>query len=285
MNNLILALLIFTSSIYMSGCASIVEGSSQTMSVKTISNGNEVTDAFCEMENSKGTYFIKTPGTTKVQKANAPMTIKCKKDGIQPGIAIVESFTNAAAFGNLIFGAFVGTGIDMATGAAYVYPDLVTVLMGKSITMSSVENASKYSNTNSNNSQFSDVNAVPYLNENGREAYKTFLSKKPPKAFAIDEKGNYGWQSGGNESVAEKALRRCNARSNTECSLYAVNENVVWNEPIKTQSVAKKNVTELPDNKNINAYEKLDGYKLQCKELGFKIGTESFGNCVLKLSK
>lgn len=133
--------LVISTSLLFSGCASIVEGSSQIVSVKTVSKDQDVQDAFCQMDNGKGTFFVKTPGTTKIQKANAPLNIKCEKTGFQPGTAVVESFTKAMAFGNILFGGFIGAGVDMATGAAYVYPDLITVLMGENIKISGEESA------------------------------------------------------------------------------------------------------------------------------------------------
>jgi hypothetical protein len=35
------------------------------------------------------------------------------------------------AFGNILFGGFIGAGVDMSTGAAYDYPDLIHVAMGE----------------------------------------------------------------------------------------------------------------------------------------------------------
>jgi hypothetical protein len=44
----------------------------------------------------------------------------------------VKSSTKAMAFGNILFGGVIGAGVDVATGAAYDYPTLITVVMGKS---------------------------------------------------------------------------------------------------------------------------------------------------------
>jgi hypothetical protein len=130
--------------LFLNGCASIVEGSSQQVSVKTIDKGVDLNEAFCEMVNSKGTYFVKTPGSVKIDKANAPLEVKCSKEGYQPGLASVESFTKAMAFGNILFGGPIGAGIDMATGAAYIYPNLITVLMGEKIVLDKEANAKQF---------------------------------------------------------------------------------------------------------------------------------------------
>jgi hypothetical protein len=40
-----------------------------------------------------------------------------------------------------------------------------------------------------------------------------------------------------------------------------------------------------PENKNNQTSSLMDGAKIKCADLGFKVGTETFGNCVLKLLK
>lgn len=50
-------------------------------------------------------------------------------------MASVKSSTKAMAFGNIIFGGVIGAGVDVATGAAYDYPTMITVLMGDRITI------------------------------------------------------------------------------------------------------------------------------------------------------
>jgi hypothetical protein len=80
-----------------------------------------------------------------------------------------------------------------------------------------------------------DVDAVPYLSERGREHYRTYLTKAPPKAFAIAESGKL-WASWGTRpanpqdpiDVAERALTLCAKANNAPCKLYALDNTVVW---------------------------------------------------------
>jgi hypothetical protein len=39
------------------------------------------------------------------------------------------------AFGNILLGGVIGAAVDVGTGAAYDYPSLITVLMGKTTTV------------------------------------------------------------------------------------------------------------------------------------------------------
>lgn len=138
-----------TAAMALGGCASIVDGTTQTMSIQTYNNGNQVTKATCSLINSKGTWFIpSTPGTTTVHKDYGDMTVTCKKSGMNPGIATVQSHAHAMWAGNIVFGGVVGAGVDAADGAAYNYPNLVTVLMGKHITVAPPKSKkSKHSKT------------------------------------------------------------------------------------------------------------------------------------------
>jgi len=119
------------------GCASIVSGTNQLLSVETrSSSGAALAGANCKLANNKGTWFVTTPGSTSVNRSFEALNVRCEKDGAEPGLATVNSSTKAMAFGNLIFGGVIGAGVDMASGAAYDYPNLITITMGSNLTIS-----------------------------------------------------------------------------------------------------------------------------------------------------
>jgi hypothetical protein len=117
--------------ITLAGCASIVNGQTQVLSVKTQLQGEEIAKADCIMLNNKGTWYVTTPGTVSVHRSYQDLHITCKKDGVDPGTATVKSSTKAMAFGNILFGGVIGAGVDAGTGAAYDYPQLIAVEMGQ----------------------------------------------------------------------------------------------------------------------------------------------------------
>jgi hypothetical protein len=119
-----------------SGCASIVNGTNQVMSIDARQKDSRqlVVGANCELNNGKGVYYVTTPGTVVVSRAYEPLSVKCEKDSYQPGIASVPSATKGMAFGNIIFGGIIGAGVDMASGAAYDYPNSIRIIMGERIT-------------------------------------------------------------------------------------------------------------------------------------------------------
>jgi dienelactone hydrolase len=75
----------------------------------------------------------------------------------------------------------------------------------------------------------SDIAAVPYLRDTGREGYRTFLTKDAPRAFALSPSGAWGYSTVDNgEDTTELALARCRRNSKLPCALYAVDDQVVW---------------------------------------------------------
>lgn len=118
------------------GCASIVSGTNQSVSLETRSKeGQAVMGANCKLSNNKGTWYVTSPGSVVVNRSYEDLLIDCEKENQQPGLASVKSSTKAMAFGNILFGGVIGAGVDIASGAAYDYPTMITVLMGSKVTV------------------------------------------------------------------------------------------------------------------------------------------------------
>lgn len=74
--------------VLMTGCASITGTSGQNVSVETRSKeGKAVVGASCELSNSKGKWFVTTPGSVGVRRSNDDMIVLCTKEGFEPGRA------------------------------------------------------------------------------------------------------------------------------------------------------------------------------------------------------
>jgi hypothetical protein len=81
----------------------------------------------------------------------------------------------------------------------------------------------------------SDVNAVPGLDQRGKEGYVSWLSKPTPRAFVISAGGkwNAAWGTktkdfGEPKDPTERALLHCKKRGLNDCKVYALDDNVVW---------------------------------------------------------
>ena len=83
-----------------------------------------------------------------------------------------------------------------------------------------------------------DVTAVPYLSDSGREGYKNFLTRSTPRAFAIGAGGAWSWAEEGDDPV-ERVLAACQRIRNIPCQLYAIDEEVVWSEPVNKTLAAQ----------------------------------------------
>jgi hypothetical protein len=211
------------------GCASVTGTNSQKMSVETsTADGQKVLDAECSLSNDKGTWQIKTPGETTIVRSNKLINIKCVKPPLPQGRVDVDSDTRSAMFGNILIGGIVGAVIDHSSGAAYEYPEIIQVVMGKTLFAKLPDSKPGASNTSNARTvavysapgapkptaaagqapgvqtgpapvpvnfiatgfaDVNDVDAIPYLGDRGRESYRGWLTRPTPKAFAIAPNG------------------------------------------------------------------------------------------------
>jgi hypothetical protein len=111
----------------LSGCATIVDGSTQSVSVST----TPVQGAACTLTSSQGTWYVTTPGTVQVHKTKNDLTVTCSKDGFQPGSQVAVSKFGGATFGNIVLGGGVGAIVDASTGANYYYDSPLTIPLGE----------------------------------------------------------------------------------------------------------------------------------------------------------
>ena len=114
----IIIIIFFT---FLNGCASITESKNQSMSVTT----GEVTGAMCTLSNSKGSYYVTTPGSVMVRNACDQLAVSCTKEGYvpaNPAAGTVQDKAKKMAWGNIVFGGIIGIAVDRSTGAGCQYP-------------------------------------------------------------------------------------------------------------------------------------------------------------------
>ena len=242
------------------GCASIVSGQNQSISVVSTNQGADLAGARCSLVNDKGTWYATTPGSVTVHRSYKDLTVECTAPGADRGVAAVKSSTKAMAFGNIIFGGVIGVGVDTVSGAAYDYPSIVTVRMGRVVDAATYasEAASQAAATGAQASTTaagtqaaavprggratlrehrkqvppdtgyavaSDSASVPVRQE-GKDRYLHYLTLPAPKAFVVYESGGWRFFSGDGDAMS-KALDFC-MREGKPCWLYAVDDRVVW---------------------------------------------------------
>jgi len=160
MSKLIIILLALSPTLFV-GCASITGTTGQSISVETRNEAGVVSGANCEMSNSKGKWFLTTPGSVQIRRSNDDMMVICQKEGLQPGTASVVSDTKGSMAGNILLGGGIGAIVDHNTGAAYEYPSLIQVVMGRTsqVNGTPTTNASTQSQTTQSTSSQSTLQA------------------------------------------------------------------------------------------------------------------------------
>ncbi|WLI88222.1 hypothetical protein Q4S45_15970 [Massilia sp. R2A-15] len=133
LRRLFCALALVVSGVGLTGCASIVDGTNQVVSVNTRMAGQIVDGAKCELSNDKGKFYVTTPGTVTIHRAYADLAVTCEKPSLPSGSATVKSSTKGMAMGNILVGGIIGAAVDASSGAAYDYPTMITVRMGEAI--------------------------------------------------------------------------------------------------------------------------------------------------------
>ena len=101
------------------GCATIVGGSNQNLTVSTNPAG-----AQCTVSRA-GTVLgmvNPTPGSVRIDKSKNDLSVTCQKDGFQAATISQTASFGGATFGNLLLGGGVGFIVDAASGANYSYP-------------------------------------------------------------------------------------------------------------------------------------------------------------------
>jgi hypothetical protein len=111
-----------------SGCATIVSGTSQTIAISTPpADGATCTLSGGDDEQAQ----VTTPGVVTVPRSKHDIQVDCKKPGWKEATGTIPSHFAGATLGNVLIGGAIGVGIDAASGAANHYPHAFRVPMTK----------------------------------------------------------------------------------------------------------------------------------------------------------
>lgn len=118
----------------LSACASIVAGRTNTIKIAT----TPATQAQCTLKNQRGTWSGSTQNNVIVKRSRTDLDVSCvNASSGQQGKQTLVSGIEPWLLGNILFGGLIGLGIDFGTGAAYDYPENVTVAMSRALVKSS----------------------------------------------------------------------------------------------------------------------------------------------------
>ncbi|MBC7951640.1 MAG: PEGA domain-containing protein [Rhodospirillaceae bacterium] len=109
------------------GCSSIIEGTSQTLSFTSNPAG-----ANCILTRNGLTIGnVTTPSGLVIEKTKHNIQVVCSKEGYDDSTVMLKSGTAGATFGNIILGGGIGWAIDSASGADNKYDDVVNVFLNR----------------------------------------------------------------------------------------------------------------------------------------------------------
>jgi hypothetical protein len=111
----------------LSGCASVVEGTSQVITVNT--NPDGATCTLNRMPEGVIGQVNSTPAGVTVRKTKYDITVKCNKPGYQEATYLNHSGAAGATFGNIILGGGIGWAVDSASGSDNKYDSPVNVTL------------------------------------------------------------------------------------------------------------------------------------------------------------
>jgi hypothetical protein len=105
------------------GCATVITGTRQDIQVESQPAG-----AVCTFTRAGETLgSVTTPGTLKVKRDAAPMTVVCTRADYEEQRTVMHSTMEPTTIGSAIIGGFIATHIDRGSGAANRYETSVRV--------------------------------------------------------------------------------------------------------------------------------------------------------------
>jgi len=246
LRHLVIAVAAF-GALLLTGCASVVNGHTQSLSVVTKSKGSDVQGAKCSLSNDKGVWYVTSPGSVNVHRSYGELTVSCTLNGLPDGTTAAKSSTTGAVFGNILLGGAIGAGVDIATGAAYDYPNVIPVTMGASTRLDNAPSTKPGAATSTAAAPVTPsappppldpamvAAQVPYLNDAQQRQYQAFLTRPLPRAFAISASGHYAYtytnlpfDKSLPSDPSARALLICARLAGTGCELYAVDNRIVF---------------------------------------------------------
>lgn len=117
----------------LSGCASVLNDSTQSIRVDVKTADNKPVDgADCVLNNNHGEYSVVSGRSTLVRRSSEDLEVMCTTKE-ERATGRVTSRVNGAMFGNIILGGAIGAVVDHSRGTAYTYPSWIQLILGRAL--------------------------------------------------------------------------------------------------------------------------------------------------------
>ncbi len=133
-------LLVAAGAAALSGCATMIDGSNQYITIKS----GPVHYSHCVLSRPGEQFNVTTPGSIHIEKSEDDLNVRCSRPGYADAVATIPSDVNLWTFGNIVT-AGLTTVVDAWTGAMFEYPSEFNIPMSPGMTQPSA--AAAYSST------------------------------------------------------------------------------------------------------------------------------------------
>lgn len=108
----------------LAGCAQVISGDTQDILIDT----GQRSPAQCTLQNSRGSWAtLTTPTTVTLLRSTSPLTVSCRTSDGWSNAVTVESTLGYLTYADAV--TVVGAAVDTSSGAAFEYPDRVSLTL------------------------------------------------------------------------------------------------------------------------------------------------------------
>jgi len=106
------------------GCASIISGDQQQVSIAVQCKGMNI-PTYCVASNTEGTWRFNTPATITVNKSPSDLRVSCESGTFGDYSKKASSSPSLTILGNIFAGGILGAAYDYHTSAGLNYPSKI----------------------------------------------------------------------------------------------------------------------------------------------------------------
>lgn len=119
-------ILLLLSTLLVLGCASVVSGDGQYVTVNVTCKGQKY-PSYCVASNAKGAWNFYTPEMKYILRDSTPLRVTCRSPSIGNYGVLQPASINITVAGNIIAGGLVGTAVDASRGSIWSYPQEISL--------------------------------------------------------------------------------------------------------------------------------------------------------------
>ena len=120
----------------LTGCASVTEPATQTVSIRLVDDAGQPVTGQCQLDNDSGRWALATPGQVRINRSSSDLMVSCESAGPVVSVARVTSGIDPDKTGSIWLLSLAGYGSDVynsMNSGVYAYPDQIQPIQGQRI--------------------------------------------------------------------------------------------------------------------------------------------------------